>query len=426
MNNQVEKFEVAVVGGGPAGMLAAWRAAELGARVVLLEKNRRLGRKLAITGKGRCNLTQNEAADKKFIKELGDNGKFLFSALHLFGPLAVINFFNERNLPTKIERGGRIFPVADQAAAVVAVLANCLFKQNVKIIFNAKVTGFTVKNKRLASLRFQDLVSGQNKTIVADKFILCPGGKSYPATGSSGEGYQWLQKMGHTIVTPRPALSPIKVKETWVRDLQGLSLKNVALKIWQAGKKQDERFGEMLFTHYGVSGPIALDLAKKVGELLLLGEVKLIIDLKPALDFPTLDQRLQRDFKINGNKDFKNYLTELLPQKLIATIIDLAGIPARKKINGITRTERKTLINLLKGLTLTASELIGFRDAIVTAGGVKLTEVDPKTMRSKIITNLFLAGEVLDLDGPTGGYNLQIAWSTGFAAGNFAGQKNNF
>lgn len=423
MNTQSESFDVVVIGAGPAGMLAAIRAAELGAKVALLEKNKKLGRKLLITGKGRCNFAQNETEPKKFISEFGVNGKFLFSSLNLFGPEAVINFFEDQNLPTKTERGGRVFPVSDKAADVLAVLIKNLEKNKVKIILNAEVLNFELKTAKIKNLTFRELNFGQEKTILADKYILCTGGKSYPRTGSTGDGYKWLKKMGHTIIEPRPALTPIKTKETWVKNAQGLSLKNVTVRVVQHHKKQAEKFGEMLFAHFGLSGPIILDLAKKVGELLAKGEVNLEIDLKPALAFQTLDQRLQQDFKKNLNKNFKNYLPELLPQKLIPVIINLSGIPADKKINAITKIERKNLIHLLKNLTLTVADLVGFDEAIITSGGVNLKEIDSKTMRSKIISNLFLAGEILDLDGPTGGYNLQVAWSTGYAAGNYAGSK---
>ncbi len=416
-----QKFDIAVIGGGPAGMMAAGRAAELGSRVVLIEKNKTLGQKLLITGKGRCNITQAEFDDRKFIEKLGKNGKFLFSSLAAFGPKEVVNFFETRNLPTKTERGGRVFPMSDKAQDVLDKLVAYLKEKNVRIMFDNRVKGFEIEKGKIQSVKIDNGKSTEK--IYADKFILCSGGKSYSATGSTGEGYVFAKKMGHKIVEPRPALAPIKTKEDWVKNLQGLSLKNVKINIFQGTKKQDERFGEMLFTHFGLSGPIILDVSKKVDELLQLGEVRIEVDLKPALDFPELDKRIQKDFAENGKKDFKNYLSELLPQKMIETFIQLSEIDAKKKIHFITQDERKRMLHLLKNLNVTALKLADFDQAIVTSGGIDVHEVDSKTMQSRIISNLFLAGEILDVDGPTGGFNLQICWSTGHAAGTYTSKK---
>ncbi|MDP1619785.1 MAG: aminoacetone oxidase family FAD-binding enzyme, partial [bacterium] len=302
----------------------------------------------------------------------------------------------------------------------------------VEIIYDADVAGFDVapaaSGGKIASVKLAEkgYMSAEKQAmmparrIYADKFIICTGGKSYPATGSTGDGYQWAKNLGHKIIPPAPALVPVKTKEAWVKDVQGLSLKNVTIDLWQDNKKQDSRFGEMMFAHFGLTGPIVLDLSKKIGELMEKGEVAIAIDLKPALDHDQLDARLQRDFKENSNKDFINYLPELLPQKIIAIIINLSGIDPRKKINSVTKEERKKLVGLLKDLRLTADGTTGYNQAIVTSGGVDTKEVDPKTMRSRIVDNLFLAGEILDLDGPTGGYNLQMCWSTGYAAGTYA------
>ncbi|MDP1833953.1 MAG: NAD(P)/FAD-dependent oxidoreductase [Candidatus Moranbacteria bacterium] len=439
MKSKIEKFDIMVIGGGPAGMMAAGRAAELGAHVALLEKNGSLGRKLLITGKGRCNLTQAEFDDKEIIKKFGRNGKFLFSALAAFGPEEVIRFFEDRTVPVKIERGGRVFPKSDRAQDVLRALERYLEtrpvgnpENKVEIIYDADVAGFDVapaaSGGKIASVKLAEkgYMSAEKQAmmparrIYADKFIICTGGKSYPATGSTGDGYQWAKNLGHKIIPPAPALVPVKTKEAWVKDVQGLSLKNVTIDLWQDNKKQDSRFGEMMFAHFGLTGPIVLDLSKKIGELMEKGEVAIAIDLKPALDHDQLDARLQRDFKENSNKDFINYLPELLPQKIIAIIINLSGIDPRKKINSVTKEERKKLVGLLKDLRLTADGTTGYNQAIVTSGGVDTKEVDPKTMRSRIVDNLFLAGEILDLDGPTGGYNLQMCWSTGYAAGTYA------
>jgi len=411
MQEFLKTFDVAVIGGGPAGIMAAGRAAELGAKVILLEKNKDLARKLLLTGKGRCNITQNQPNSKEFVKKIGPKGKFLFSSLASFGPEKVIAFFEARNLPLKTERGGRVFPVSDRSEDVLHTLKRYLKENGVRIACESDVVDFELKNNRIRILKLK------NRTIEARSYILATGGKSYPATGSTGDGYRWAKKMGHTIIDPTPALVPVKTKEDWVKNLQGLSLKNVAITIFQKNKKQDARFGEMLFTHFGLSGPIILDVSKKIGELLKGGDVTIEIDLKPALDFQQLDERLQRDFKKNANKNFENYLPELLPQKLIGVTVELLGIDVKKKIHSITKEERKKMIHLLKGMKVTVEKLMGFDQAIVTSGGVNLSEIDSKTMRSKIIENLFFAGEILDLDGPTGGYNLQICWSTGYAAG---------
>ncbi len=430
--NNKDKYDVVVIGGGPTGMIAAGRAAELGARVVLLEKNATLGKKLLITGKGRCNITQAEFDDKEIIKKFGKQGKFLFSSLAAFGPEEVIRFFEERQVATKVERGGRVFPVSDEAQDVLQVLRRYLEKNKVAIIYDAPVENLEVtrlvSGKKIASVKLGEkgYLSEEKKALLperriyGDKFILCTGGKSYPTTGSTGDGYQWAKDCGHTIIETAPALVPVKTKEVWVKDVQGLSLKNVTITLLQNNKKQDSRFGEMMFTHFGLTGPIVLDISKKVGELMTQGEVIISLDLKPALDHDQLDARLQRDFKENSNKDFINYLPELLPQKLVTSVATLSGIDPRKKINFVSKEERKKLVDLLKDLRLTADGTTGYGQAIVTSGGVDLREVDSKTMQSRLVSNLFLAGEILNLDGPTGGYNLQVCWSTGYAAGTYA------
>ncbi|MDD5750590.1 MAG: NAD(P)/FAD-dependent oxidoreductase [Candidatus Pacebacteria bacterium] len=406
-----ENFDVAIIGGGPAGIMAAIKAGERGAKVVLIEKNPLLGKKLLITGGGRCNITQAEFNYKKFAEKLGKNGQFFLSSLSAFGPKEVINFFEKNGLKTKTERGNRVFPVSDRAQDVLNVLLKCLDKNKVEILLNQKVSGLDVAGGVIEKVKLKE------REIIAGSFVLATGGAAYPGTGSTGQGYQWLEKMGHNIIKPMPALAPVEIKENWVSGLAGLTLKNVSAAVFQSGKKQDWRFGEMLFTHSGVSGPIILDLSKDIGRMMITGKgpVVLKIDLKPALDISTLDKRLQRDFK--GNKNFKNYLPELVPQKLGESIIGLTGINPDKKLNSISKEERKKLINVLKGFELTVKRVAGFGQAIITSGGVDLREIDSRTMRSKIIRNLFLAGEIIDLDGPTGGYNLQICWSTGYAAG---------
>ena len=405
------KYDVIVIGGGPAGMMSAGRAAELGAKVLLLEKNKHLGIKLLCTGKGRCNITNNIEEIKKLVDKYGKNGKFLFSAFNKFKVEDTVNFFEKRGVKTKVERGERIFPVSDRASDVLNALIKYMRQSKVEIITEAQVKNILMEKKVIKKVILEN---GQE--LEAKNYIICTGGKSYPLTGSTGDGYKWLKKMGHTIISPRPALTPIIIKEKFVKELEGLSLKNVEISIFKNNKKIISRFGEALFTNNGLSGPIILDMSKKIGEE-LVNKLKLKIDFKPVLDFIKLDERVQRDFQKNSNKLFKNSLNELLPQKLIPIIIKLSGIDPNKKVNLITKTERKIIIHLLKEFELEIVGLVGFEKAIITAGGVELTEVDPKTMQSKIISNLYLAGEILDIDGPTGGYNLQVCWSTGFVAG---------
>lgn len=417
MKTTDKQFDVAVIGAGPAGMIAAIRAAKLGASVVLIEKNKLFGKKLLMTGKGRCNITQAKFSDQEFISKLGRTGKFLFSSLTNFGPKSVMDFFKKNGLETKIERGGRVFPVSDDANDVIAVLRDNLQKFNVEIKSGKKIQGLTAKDGVIESVNF---AKGK---VCAKNFIICTGGKSYSSTGSTGDGYAWAQELGHTIVPPTPALVPLVTKGTWAQQLQGLSLKNVQLDVFQENKKRQSRFGEMLFTHQGISGPIVLDVSKEIGKLLKKGHVLVKIDLKPALDWIKLDKRLRRDFETDAKKDFKNYLPSLLPKKMIDVFIKLSQIRPDKKLHSIDKAERKRITHLLKEFTLEVQELAGFDQAIITSGGVDVREVDSKTMHSRKIENLFFAGEVLNLDGPTGGFNLQICWSTGFAAGTFAAEK---
>ena len=418
MIKKENNFDVAVVGAGPAGMIAAGRAAELGARVILIEKNKKSGKKLFLTGKGRCNITNAEFNLRKLVENYGKNGKFLFHAFSVFGPKDVIDFFEKLGLKTKIERGKRVFPFSDKSKDVLEALIKYLIKNRVNIIYNSEVIRIDYQNRKIKKLILK------NREIVAENYIFCTGGKSYPLTGSTGDGFKWANDLGHHIKKLSPALVPIKTKENWVRELQGLSLKNVEISVFQKDKEERSEFGECLFTHFGLSGPIILDISKKVGELLKNGEVKLLLDLKPALDFAKLDKRVQRDFKKYQNKSFKNCLTDLLPRKLIPVIVKLSNIDSEKKVNNIKREERQNLVKLLKNLEMTAERLLGFDSAIITSGGISLGEINDKTMKSKIIDNLFFAGEIIDIDGPSGGFNLQNCWSTGHLAGENAVNNN--
>jgi len=405
------KYDIAIIGGGPAGMISAGRAGELGASVILIEKNKNLGRKLLITGKGRCNITNKENNPRKFISEFGKNGKFLFSAFSKFGVQETISFFEKLNLKTKVERGGRVFPVSDKSQDVLKVLIGCLNKPNVKIKLNSGVKGIIKKDNKI-----EKIILVNNEEITANNFIISTGGKSCPETGSTGDGYEWAKKLGHTITNLSPSLVPIIVKEKIVEELEGLSLKNVEISVYRENKKIDSRFGEAIFTADGMSGPIIIDMSKKIGQELPKG-IKIKIDFKPALDFLKLDRRIQEDFRKDSKKKFKNSLDDLLPQKLIPVIIKLSKINPDKKSNSVTAEERKKLLHLLKEFTLEVKSLAAYKKAIITSGGIKLSEVDQKTMKSKLIDNLYFAGEILDLDGPTGGYNLQVCWTTGYIAG---------
>lgn len=399
-------------------MMACIAAGESGARTVLLEKNLEAGIKLMMTGKGRCNITNAEKDQRKFLEAFGKNGKFLYSAFNDFGPEETVGFFNKRGLETKVERGGRIFPASDKAADVRKALLDEMRRYKIKVLKDAEVLDLAVKDNRIIGVRTKEKDAGE---IDFKNIIVATGGLSYPFSGSSGDGFVWAEKLGHRIISPGPALTPVILKERWVSELEGLSLKNVRISAYQDNKKQDERFGEAIFTQDGISGPVILDMSKKIGELLGKGKVKLRIDFKPALDFGELDKRILRDFTENQNKIFKNSLEELMPQKMIPVIIRLSGIDPQKKVNVVTGEERKKIVHLLKEMEVEAEKLLGFDKAVITSGGIDLREVDPKTMKSKIIENLYFAGEVLDLDAPTGGYNLQEAWSTGHLAGKNAG-----
>jgi predicted Rossmann fold flavoprotein len=410
INNMKKK--VIVIGAGPGGIMAAGKAAENGNEVILIEKNNKIGRKILISGKGRCNITNNTDIEG-LIENTPGNGCFLYSAFYTFSNTDLIEFFNKYGLKTKVERGGRVFPVSDKAKDVVDTLNNFLKSKKVTLWLNTSVEKILADDKKITGVM---LKSG--KKVSCDKVVLATGGASYPGTGSTGDGYKMAKDLGHTIVSLKPSLVPLITNEKWVKNLQGLSLKNVSITLLNnKGKKIYSDFGEMLFTHFGVSGPIILSASRHILDYDYKG-IKLLIDLKPALTEEKLDERIQRDFLKFSRKQFKNALDDLLPQKLIPVIIELSRIDATKPVNQITKEERISLVKLLKNLTLSINGARPLEEAIVTAGGVSVDEINPSTMESKLIKGLFFAGEVIDLDAYTGGFNLTIAFSTGYLAGN--------
>jgi predicted Rossmann fold flavoprotein len=417
------KRKVIVVGGGASGLMAAGQVAGLGAETLLLEKMYRPGRKLRITGKGRCNLT-NVASISEFILRFGPNGRFLRQAFSRFFISDLIAFLEQLGVRTVTERGGRVFPASDQAQDIVDALVNWVRKSGVNIRTRSRVVELLLKGKRVAGVRDERSSAGPDsgKEIhKADAVILATGGASYPATGSTGDGYRLAESVAHTIVPIRPSLVPLETAGDVAPRLQGLSLRNVAIRVWVDGRKQAEAHGEMLFTHFGLSGPIILSLSRQIVDALHMGrKVVLSIDLKPALDQGKLDARLLRDISGHGRKHFPSLLKELLPAKLVPICVDLTRIPADRLGHQITAQERKRLRLWLKDFRLEVTGHRPFTEAIVTAGGVYTREVDPRTMASRLVEGLYFCGEVLDMDADTGGYNLQAAFSTGWLAGRSA------
>lgn len=430
-------MKVVIIGGGPAGMMSAITAAERGNNVILFEKMKTLGRKLLITGKGRCNITSSIDI-KDFIQNIPGNGKFLYSSFQNYTNRDIIDFLNKQGVKVKEERGNRMFPVSDKSKSVLDAFINKLNELKVDIRVNSRVTKIEVQDGNVVGIRYNNNILEK-----ADKIIIATGGLSYPATGSTGDGYKIVQELGHNITKIKPSLVPIivadknietqeSIKKSKYRDsinlckeLQGLTLKNVSIKIINNDNKKIiyEDFGEMIFTHFGVSGPIILSGSahllryKNVEELFNKGSIKLIIDLKPALTYEKLDSRVLRDFNAEKNKLFRNALDNLLPKKLIEPVIELSGINENKRVNEITKEERKEIIKILKEFTITLKAFRSIDDAIITAGGVDIKQINPKTMESKLVKGLFFAGEIIDVDAYTGGFNLQIAYSTGYTAG---------
>lgn len=409
---------VVVVGGGPAGMMAAIKAAENHAKIILLEKMDRLGRKLMITGKGRCNLT-NTADIPEIIHNIPGNGVFLNSVLRAFDNHDIIQFFTERGVATKIERGGRVFPVSHKAADIVTALETRLRELSVDIRCQTAVKELIVKKGKIDGVRLYNGV-----IIAADAVVLAVGGASYPETGSSGDGAVMAAPLGHTIIPLRPALVPLEVGEDWAKSLSGLSLRNIEAQLFVKGTFKEKQFGEMLFTHFGISGPIILTLSRQAALALEHNTaVEIFLNLKPALTAKQLEKRVQRDFTKYQKKTVKNGMSDLLPNRLILPILALADLAPKKPVHQITRAERLRLVNILQHVPLTVRRTRPLAEAIVTMGGISVREIHPKTMESKICPRLFIAGEAADIDGFTGGYNLQAAFSMGAAAGRWSAQE---
>lgn len=408
----MKNYDVAVIGGGPAGMMAAGRAAELGARVILLEKNPTLGVKLLITGGGRSNITNAQYDVREFLKKYKDSDKFLFSAFSQSSVKDAIEFFNNKGMPTKVEAENRVFPVSNSSQSVWDVLVEYMKKGKVEIKTDAIVTGFEKEGNKITGIKLK------NKEIVkANKIILATGGTSRPETGSTGDGFVWLKELGHTIIPSNEALVPIALKDPWIKPLSGVTLKDIKLTTFQNNQKQESHKGKLLFTHFGISGPTVLNMSRDIGELIKYGEVEIRLDLLPTLDHGMLNTKLQELFKIDDKKKIKNSLGSLVPSPLVPIILKSSDVDGDKTNNNISREERMRLIDRIKGISMNVDHLLGSDKAVVSSGGVDLTQIDFKNMRSKIIENLYIIGDVLNIDRPSGGYSLQLCWTTGWVAG---------
>ncbi|MBE5873403.1 MAG: NAD(P)/FAD-dependent oxidoreductase [Lachnospiraceae bacterium] len=414
--------KIIVIGGGAAGMMAAVAAAGQGHKVYLIEKNEKLGKKLFITGKGRCNVT-NAGDMETLFANVCTNEKFLYSAFYGYDNQAVMTFLEAAGCALKIERGDRVFPVSDHSSDVISAFTRQLKKLSVEVLLNTEASEVLTDTEKA---QFTAVKLKNGRIISADACIVCTGGISYPSTGSTGDGYRFAEETGHRMVEPKPALVPLETKEEWCRELMGLSLKNISVRLLKGKKEIYQGFGEMLFTHFGVSGPLILSASsfyvKQQGKKGKADEdVKVFIDLKPALTVEQLDKRILRDFEERKNKQFKNALNGLFPTRLIPVMISLSGIDPDKRVNEITKAERQGFAALIKAIPLTVTGTRSFAEAIITQGGISVKDINPSTMESKLVKNLYFAGEVLDLDAMTGGFNLQIAWSTGHLAGESAG-----
>ena len=409
-------FDVLVIGGGPAGMMAAGRAAECGARVGLIEKNKSLGEKLLLTGGGRCNLTNHELNTRKFLEKFKEHGKFLFSVFSQYGVKETLIFFHARKLETKTEEGGRVFPLNDKASSVFDVLGKYMQEGRVTVFSGNPVKKMFRNGNTITSVRLKD-----GKEICARAIILATGGKSHPETGSTGDGFLWLEELGHTVIPPKPSLVPLAIKEKWVKSMQGVVLSDIKISALQNGEKRMTKKGNILFTHFGVSGPTILNMSGEIGELLKYGEVILSIDMFPSHGHGDLNKKIQEVLKKENNKKIKNVIGALIPVASFEPIVlSRSGIDPDKFCHSVTREERLALIAFLKNIPMHVEKLLGVEKSIVTSGGVPLTEVDSKTMRSRLFSNLYFAGDILNIDRPSGGYSLQLCWTTGYVAGTSA------
>lgn len=403
--------KVVIIGAGPAGMTAAYSASQRGLDVILVEKNERVGRKLLITGKGRCNITNN-CEIEELIENVNTNAKFLYSAFYTFTNDAVMEMFESLGVRLKTERGNRVFPESDRAIDVVDAMSRLIKKKNIKLI-----TGRTVKNIKEKNGKIESVILDNKNEIKTDAVIIATGGASYSRTGSTGDGYKLAEKLGHKITPLKPSLIGLEIKEDFISKLKGLSLRNISINVYgNKNKKIYNDFGEMEFTDYGVDGPI-IKSASCIMRDLSKENYKIVLDLKPALDYEKLDKRIQRDFKKYINKNFENSLSELLPSKMLPVVIELSGIDRKTPVNSITKEERKNLVNTIKNIEMNVKRYRPMEEAIVTSGGIKTSEINSSTMESKLVGGLYFAGEVIDVDAYTGGFNLQIAFSTGYLAG---------
>jgi len=411
--NKAPTWDLIVIGGGPSGMMAAGRAAERDLRVILIEKNETLGQKLLITGGGRCNVTNAEFDNHKLLEKFKESGKFLFSAFSQYSVKESLDFFNTRGMDTKVENALRVFPVSDSAQSVWDVLVTYIKENKVEILSNSPVIGLSTENKNIVGVELKN-----KEKIIGKSVIIATGGTSRPETGSTGDAYDWLRDVGHTVIEPEPSLVPVSIKDAWVKKLAGVTLDNIKITTFQNNIKQETRKGKILFTHIGISGPTVLNMSRDIGELLKYGEVILSLDLLPSEDYSMLNTKLQELFKLHDKKKFQNALPDLIPSVLASVVIELSGIDPDIQCNNITRKDRIKLMNLLKNIPMQVDKLLGIEKAIITSGGAILDEVDFKTMRSRLFPNLYLVGDILNIDRPSGGYSLQLCWTTGFVAGN--------
>lgn len=403
--------KVLIIGGGAAGMFAAVFAATNGHEVHVFEQNEKFGKKIYITGKGRCNFT-NACDNEELFDSLLTNGKFLYSAFYGYNNFDVIDFFENLGVKTKIERGNRVFPESDHSSDIILALERRMKDLDVKLHLNSKVKKLCIEGGIITGITLDS-----NTFVGGDAVMVATGGLSYPTTGATGDGYQFAKKAGHTIAATRPSLVPLETAETYITQMQGLSLRNVELSVYSGDRKCYESFGELMFTHFGVTGPLILTASAVIGDLLKKEALKAFIDLKPALTNEQLDARMLREFEAGRNKQFKNVIGSLLPARMLSVVLEMGVIDPEKKVNEVSKEERQTFVELLKHFPFTITALRGYKEAVITKGGVAVKEINPKTMESKVISGLYFIGEVLDVDAVTGGFNLQIAWSTAYAAG---------